>query len=116
MKYGMQKTENLIVVMQILSKECAQQIAAGYYEQCAIGYNTHSDQLELVILSCGSGAGDDRVLADRDESEMIHTDVLMLAAAEIRKIAHGHKHEHDLIALADYVDEQSEFLFEYRNN
>jgi hypothetical protein len=52
-------------------------------ERVAVAYDPKNDCLEVVILSQGNGCGDDRILADEDESESIDPDVLRQAAKEI---------------------------------
>mgnify|MGYP000455392746 CR=1 FL=1 len=110
MKRAMQNADGEVVVIRRL--DVKEDRGNGYYEQLAIGYNTKTDGLELVILSCGNGKSDDRVLADQDEGETLSTATMIEAIAEISKLVFSEEYadiSNDLRDLIDYIDDQVYF-------
>ena len=112
MKYGVQQTNNQLVI--IATTNATEIIGDGnnpYRETVAVGYDPATDSLEAVILCDGNGAADDRVLADMDDDETIDPVTLYAAVLDIRQVANNHpRHSEDLHDIADYIDRQAAYL------
>jgi hypothetical protein len=99
----MQDCDDALVVMRELEVEHEFDIH-GNREMLAVAYNISHDNLELVALSRGPGAGDDRVVCD-DEA-FLPVEVLAMAAHELDRIARTEQvHEDEYRQLRDYVQD-----------